>query len=264
MPIKTRANIIRYEAEHLMNAHVDGCHRLSILVRGSIREGDGRRAETLQPGAVGFKSDQFVHENEFGADGATIVSIVLPSPRLHLLAGGDLLSWRWNHSGTNSLQGLRLASALLRKDDGVTEDAVRKILFHLRATPPRPFATGNQPAWLPHVLRELRNSDRSRSIEDISNELERHPVALGRAFRRHVGCSASEYRHRCRIHRVAVTLLQENASLTDLALKNGFSDLSHMTRTFRRLMDIPPGAYRDSFRDVSKLDSFKTEWSLSF
>ncbi|NNE07486.1 MAG: helix-turn-helix transcriptional regulator [Gemmatimonadetes bacterium] len=271
---ETRACVIRYRPGHCMNPHADGCRRLSVLVAGSFDESHGQRADAVRPGSVGIKGDGFVHQNRFGPDGATVVSVVLSSrtARAFAPAETDLSAGRWNHGGMSSIQGLRLAAALLRDDNDVAEDSLRGTLFRLgdpgartrAANEPR-AATRSTPAFLPAVLRELEAPSDPSCINEIAHRLGRHPVALGRTFRRHVGCTMTEYRQRCRIHRVALALMTGDADLTDIALDYGFSDLSHMVRTFRRFLDVPPGAFRTTFRELpGRLDSFKTEWALSF
>ena len=37
-------------------------------------------------------------------------------------------------------------------------------------------------------------------------------------------------------------------ALSDAASAAGFADQAHMTRSFRRMMGVTPGAYRDAYR----------------
>ncbi|EPR44260.1 Helix-turn-helix, AraC domain-containing protein [Desulfovibrio sp. X2] len=64
-----------------------------------------------------------------------------------------------------------------------------------------------------------------------------------RVFQQATGLSPHEYHTRERIRR-SRALLDGGASLSEAALAVGFSDQSHLARAFKRLMGIPPGAYR--------------------
>jgi AraC-like DNA-binding protein len=49
---------------------------------------------------------------------------------------------------------------------------------------------------------------------------------------------------RTRLHRAAVQLHRSNEGVSDIALANGFNDLSTFNRRFRRLTGKTPTAYR--------------------
>jgi AraC-like DNA-binding protein len=72
-----------------------------------------------------------------------------------------------------------------------------------------------------------------------------HPAHLSRAFRRHEGRTPTALIQRRRVEHVWRRLCRPGApSLADIALEAGFSDQSHCTRVFKRLVGIPPGALR--------------------
>jgi len=65
-----------------------------------------------------------------------------------------------------------------------------------------------------------------------------------RVFSRVLGVTPHQYLVRCRL-RHAGRLLAENAeSITDIALRVGFGDLSNFVRTFRRAAGVSPGRFR--------------------
>ena len=45
----------------------------------------------------------------------------------------------------------------------------------------------------------------------------------------------------------ARTMLQQGARVSDVAFATGFSDQSHLTRRFKRVVGIPPGKYARSY-----------------
>lgn len=67
---------------------------------------------------------------------------------------------------------------------------------------------------------------------------------LIRGFRTATGVTPYQWLLRQRIERARDLLLSTRLPLADIALACGFSDQSHMTRTFSRLTGLTPGAWR--------------------
>ena len=65
-----------------------------------------------------------------------------------------------------------------------------------------------------------------------------------RTFRSLVGLAPYQYLLRLRMQRAAVDLRATNETVTEVALRAGFNDLSAFSRRFRRLMGTSPAAYR--------------------
>ncbi len=70
---------------------------------------------------------------------------------------------------------------------------------------------------------------------------------LIRAFRDAVGLPPHAYQIRIRVAR-AKTLIQLGMPLVDVALNTGFTDQSHLTRHFTRVIGVSPGRYRQAVR----------------
>ena len=68
-----------------------------------------------------------------------------------------------------------------------------------------------------------------------------------RAFRREVGISPYAFVMQVRVEQ-AKLLLREGVDIAAVALRVGFSDQSHLTRKFKRLVGMTPGAYAQAAR----------------
>lgn len=68
---------------------------------------------------------------------------------------------------------------------------------------------------------------------------------LIRIFRRVVGVPPYAYLVQLRVNR-AQTMLCQGAAVADVAYACGFSDQSHLTRTFKKAIGVPPGRYARS------------------
>jgi transcriptional regulator GlxA family with amidase domain len=77
------------------------------------------------------------------------------------------------------------------------------------------------------------------------------PFRLFRAFARAMGMTPHEYQRQARV-RYAMALIRASArgggALSDIAVASGFADQAHLTRTFRRMLGVTPGAYKTATR----------------
>lgn len=74
---------------------------------------------------------------------------------------------------------------------------------------------------------------------------------LIRMFGRVLGVSPYAYLVQLRVNR-AQALLRDAASVAEAACACGFADQSHLTRTFKRVVGVPPGQYVRSVRRASR------------
>jgi AraC family transcriptional regulator len=67
---------------------------------------------------------------------------------------------------------------------------------------------------------------------------------FARAFKQSTGLPPHQYLIAQRIEAAKRCLVDARASLADIALECGFADQSHFTATFRKVVGVPPGAWR--------------------
>jgi AraC-like DNA-binding protein len=92
------------------------------------------------------------------------------------------------------------------------------------------------------LLEDCEGIDR---IGDLSTRLGVSRFQLIRAFKDRYGLTPEDYRRQLRVER-ARALMRSPRTLADIAFSAGFADQSHMTREFRRLTGLSPGAYRQA------------------
>lgn len=88
------------------------------------------------------------------------------------------------------------------------------------------------------------NLDREISLADLASVVRLSVFHFTRKFRAEFGCPPHAYVMRKRIDRAKQQLARRDVPLKVVAANCGFSDQSHMTRLFRRLLDITPAEYR--------------------
>lgn len=102
--------------------------------------------------------------------------------------------------------------------------------------------------WLAGAVEFLRESFTEHlTITQVATVAGVHPVYLAREFRRFNGCTIGEYIRRLRVERACRQLSSSNESLATIAAGAGFSDQSHFSRTFKRLVRMTPAQYRANF-----------------
>lgn len=81
------------------------------------------------------------------------------------------------------------------------------------------------------------------SLEQLAAMAGLTPLYLIKAFGRAVGLPPHAYQTQCRVL-AATRALRGGQSVAVVAQECGFADQSHLTRTFRRSVGVPPGAFR--------------------
>lgn len=91
------------------------------------------------------------------------------------------------------------------------------------------------------------------SLDDLANQAGVSRFHFARQFRLSTGVSPMEYLRRVRIERSKSILQSRETTIAEVAATLGFSDQSHFTRTFGRLVGVPPGSFArsDDWRSAS-------------
>lgn len=104
------------------------------------------------------------------------------------------------------------------------------------------------PAWakeLKEIIQDQIDTNLNLSLKGISETLQVHPAYLSREFSRYFdNLSFGEYIRKLRIEKAIQLLGSSNYSLTEIAYLTGFSDQSHFTRIFKKVMGKSPSAYK--------------------
>ena len=88
------------------------------------------------------------------------------------------------------------------------------------------------------------NLDRNISLAELAGVVQLSVFHFTRKFGTEFGCPPHAYVMRRRIEHAKHQLGRRDIPLKMVAANSGFSDQSHMTRLFRRLLDVTPAEYR--------------------
>lgn len=108
---------------------------------------------------------------------------------------------------------------------------------------------GGVPSWLSRArdILQARFSE-PLSLQQVAQEIGVHPVHLARTFRLRYHCSIGEYLRQRRLEYACRALARSTRPVAEIAHEAGFVDQSHLSRTMRRFLGMPPGAFRRTRR----------------
>ncbi len=92
------------------------------------------------------------------------------------------------------------------------------------------------------LLRE--HLDGSLRLADLAKACDLSISHFSRSFKGTFGVSCHRWLLELRIERAKALLATDDLSLTDVAESSGFADQATFTRTFRRIVGVPPGRWR--------------------
>jgi AraC-like DNA-binding protein len=135
----------------------------------------------------------------------------------------------------------------ITRDDTPLEQSKRFVAFVGVAARDGELQLGAKRPSAPLHLRRVREIldhrfAESLTLEDLADYARLNPLYLVRAFHGAFGMPPHEYQLNARVHR-ACELLRARRPASEVAVCVGFSDLSHLTRHFKRLIGVPPGAF---------------------
>jgi AraC family transcriptional regulator len=109
-----------------------------------------------------------------------------------------------------------------------------------------PEERGRLPAWQVRKVRDYIDSHISGPllVADLCALLQRSEAHFARTFKRTVGESPHAFIVRRRVELAAQYMLTTDASLSEIALRCGFSDQAHLSRQFRQAAGQTPAAWR--------------------
>jgi AraC-like DNA-binding protein len=124
--------------------------------------------------------------------------------------------------------------------------------FIVRYADVRPHSTpiGNESQLVQRIQDYLgANYKHSISLEQLAQLVNLKPLRLLRLFRKHVGLPPHVYLVQTRVAN-AKALLRLGIPLAQVAVDTGFTDQSHLTRHFKRLVGVTPKQYAIGCKNV--------------
>lgn len=237
---------VRHAVGKSVPAHQHEAPYFSLLLEGAYEErGDGFDLR-YEPYTIVFHSAGTVHEDRLLGPCRFFAVDLLPQWEAVIAALGGARDHVFELAGGDAVWlVLRLYREFLARMD-VGTSAVEVLIYELCAhVARRPAEDSHEPPWLPKA--EALVLERFREPFDLTwlaSNVGVHPTHLCRAFRRFRGHTISDAIVGARLQYAARRLSDSDAPLAAIALEAGFTDQSHMTKTFKRFTGYPPGNHR--------------------
>ncbi|WP_422927747.1 helix-turn-helix domain-containing protein [Singulisphaera sp. PoT] len=222
-----------------------------FVIEGMYEETFGRETRQGGPSTLVFHPAGEPHSNRWKNGGGRVFHIEISGSRAEALRayGAALDSPAERRAGPVPWLASRLYREY-RRPDGPSRLGLEGLALEIVAEISRGGGQADEPGrtpprWL-EKARELLHARFAENLplEDVASSVGVHPVHLARVFRRHHDCSPGDYVRKLRVQFACERLAGSDAPLCEIALEAGFSDQSHLTRTFRQQLRVTPGAYR--------------------
>ncbi len=106
-----------------------------------------------------------------------------------------------------------------------------------------------------NLLETIRFIDRHLSeeltIQELSGNAHFHPNYFIRMFKKHLGMTPMRYIHERRLEQAQQLLISTDSSVSEIAYRSGFKDVSHFSQAFKKRYGLSPTEYRQGMYDVS-------------
>lgn len=130
------------------------------------------------------------------------------------------------------------------ENDDFSIASMQILLFDLIAENETKF-NKHKPRWI-NQLDDLLNDrwNEQLSLQELSSEINVHPVTISKYFTKYFGSTYGEYVRRLRVNKSISLIKNSRLSLTEIAAFCGFFDQSHFTRNFKQLTGFLPKDFK--------------------
>lgn len=219
-----------YKKGHSCTLHSHKDTAISIVLSGIVHEKVDDKLEIGKSAVTIIKPAQIAHQNIFTED-CTILCLYLKDIQQRKLKYNELLEeWTWI-SGLNCIPFLtKLVQSNCEKQ---IHNNISELLRYISICKKDNTVT-NIPDWLADAKLFIDNNySESINVTELAKKYNVHRVYLAKVFQKYFGQNIKSYLKALRLHSSAASLIN-NSSINDAAMMNGFSDQSHLQRSFRQ------------------------------
>lgn len=238
-----------YPAKLRQPRHTHRQASFSFVLTGSYAENYGRQSQVRQPSTIVFHPPQESHSVDFEGEAVRILSVHIDFERLAYIReySNVLDSSVSRRTETIAWLGRRIYREFDRMD-ALSALAIEGLILEILVNASRDESSLGErkfPRWLKQA-KEFLHAHFSESLvmEDVAQAVGVHRVHLARVFREKFGCTIGEYVRRLRVEFACRQISTTETPLCQIAFAAGFSDQSHLNKTFKNLFNLTPSEYR--------------------
>ncbi len=213
------ANFGRHAPGESLPRHRHAQGYIALVLDGGYEEAGDQGRVAARPGTVVVHGDWTAHRDCFGARGARVLNLPLPTG---LAAGAGYIA--------NPDAAARLAE----RDPAAAATYVQE---HFR------LGAVRCDDW-PDQLADALTADPGLALTPWADRLGLDPASVSRGFARAYGVSPKRFRLEARTRRALAMLISWRGSLAGLAADQGFADQAHLARSVVALTGSPPIRFR--------------------
>jgi AraC-like DNA-binding protein len=244
---------------HRYNRHAHETFTLGLIESGAEEFEHGGSLLRAGPGAVVLLNPEVVHTGQAAGPAGWAYRVLYPAADVVAGVAAELGWARGTPSfprtvvyDERSARLLLAAHVAAERGDRLASSSLLRtglaglLRAHGRTGPGgRPPPAGGR---APHAVAAARDLIAGRladppSLDDLALATGMGPFALLRAFRAETGLPPHAYLNQLRV-RLARQLLDHGLAPAEVAAEAGFADQAHLTRHFKRVVGVPPGAYQ--------------------
>jgi AraC family transcriptional regulator len=225
---------------------------ICIALKGTCSEAYGRKSREYKALTWDFLPPNHSHSLSLHGAGIHCFSLEIAPSWLERAREHSLMLDTSLHCEGGLLAGLlmRLYDEFQQMDNA-SPLSIEGLALEMLAEVSRRYAGASErrpPRWLNNA-REILHAQFSAQIglASLAESVGVHPVHLAREFRKHFHCTVGEYVCHLRVRYACHELYKFELSLADIAVMAGYSDQSHFSRAFKRIMHMTPAKYRATF-----------------
>ena len=244
-----------YEPHSLIPPHSHPWPMLTVVLNGSFSEELEDRTEECLPGTVLVRPPGSRHSDVISIRPTRLLNIELEPSYMNRTDWPERVEFAPPRSRGLAIE-IQQHLTLEQRVSRDVEMLLERLIETLDGFPAGQESDAQgEPEWLSEVDalisdRYLDPLDLSRMASDVGV----HPVHLSRTHRRFRGETIVSKIARLRVEFASTLLLDESMALSSIALDSGFSDQSHMNRTFRKIAGVTPGTLRQVGRFPSQVN----------
>lgn len=224
----------------------------TLLLDGSFEEHYSRRSVSARPGSILCKAAEAAHSNRYGTGGARVLVVELTRGETPFgFDARDMFEDVRLYQSAVAVRTIRRLTTELHRQEpgwplGVEAALLDVALLFMRKSP---AAREPREAWIDRVTERLTLEFVSPPpLDEMARDAGVHPVHLCAGFRARHGCSPGTFVRRLRLAHAQRQLAGTDLSITEIGLNAGFSDHSHLCRSFRKAFGLSPSLYRRQHR----------------
>jgi len=237
-----KINVTRYEPLTEIAEHYHENPYLSLLINGNYHEINEKENKLVLPGQILFRPSGYKHANQFLRQGGRCFNIEFKKELLEkhdLSCSLPMVSVVYE---TGVLEHLYKAMfAFCKYEDAVIAD---EYIFSWLSANVK-MKVSSRLLWMAKVKEILENEfNIHHTIRSVAERVFVHPMYLARAFKEKEGLTFGEYQLKMRLQKAMGLLFKTKGQINEIAHLSGFTDATHLIRSFRLHYQVTPAKFR--------------------